>query len=276
VSVPVRDPRPVTPSTILASELDAVCRDLEDTPGVDARTLARLVRARDLAGGLDPYLDRCTTAESPALADLARRTAAYDWQQGLEQEMLSGHVEGRLLQFLLRMSGARRVLEIGMFTGYSALAMAEALPSDGVLVACEIDSVAAGFARQAFAACAAGAKVTVELGPALDTLHALAEAADRDPREAFDFVFVDADKPGYRSYLDLLLDTPVLAPDGVIALDNTLMQGEPYLEGVSMSVNGAAIAEFNRSVSDDPRVEQVLVPLRDGLTLIRRVDAGCR
>lgn len=275
MSVPVR-PRAVTPSTILAEELDALCRSLQDTPGVGAQTLARLAHARDLASGLDPYLDRCTTAESPALADLAERTAAYDWRQGLEPEMLSGHVEGRLLQFLIRMSGARRVLEIGMFTGYSALAMAEALPSDGILVACEIDATAAEFARQAFATCAVGAKIAVEVGPALETLHTLSEAADRDPRAAFDFVFVDADKAGYPSYLDVLLDTPVLAPDGVIAVDNTLMQGEPYLEGQPMSANGAAIAAFNRSVSEDPRVEQVLVPLRDGLTLIRRLDAGCR
>lgn len=276
MTVPVRDPRPVTPSTILARELDAVCLRLADTPGIDAQTLARLARARDLACGLDPYLDRCTTAESPALAELAQRTAAHDWQQGLEQEMLSGHVEGRLLQFLIRMSGARRVLEIGMFTGYSALAMAEALPSDGILVACEIDQGAADFARQAFDTCGAGGKITVEVAPALETLHRLAEAADLDPRAAFDFVFVDADKPGYPAYLDMLLDTPVLAPDGVIAVDNTLMQGEPYLEGEPMSANGAAVAAFNRRVSEDPRVEQVLVPLRDGVTLIRRVDAGCR
>lgn len=276
MSAPVRDPRPVTPSTILARELDAVCRQLETTAGTDPQTLARLARARDLACGLDPYVDRCTTAESPALAELAQRTAAYDWRGGLEQEMLSGHVEGRLLRFLVGMSGARRVLEIGMFTGYSALAMAEALPSDGVVVACEIDADAAEFARTAFAGSSAGAKITVEVGPAPDTLRALAEAADRDPRAAFDFVFVDADKAGYAQYLDLLLDTPLLAPDGVIAVDNTLMQGEPYLPDVPRSANGAAIAAFNESLSEDPRVEQVLVPVRDGVTLIRRVDAGSR
>lgn len=276
MSAPVRAARPVTPSTILARELDAVHRQLETAQGVDAQTLERLAHARDLACGLDPYVDRCTTAESPALAELARRTAAHDWQRGLEQEMLSGHVEGALLGFLIRMSGARRVLEIGMFTGYSALAMAEALPSDGVLVACEIDRKAAEFAQEAFASCPAGDKITVAVGPAVDTLHRLAEAADRDPREAFDFVFVDADKPGYGHYLDILLDTPVLAPGGVIAVDNTLMQGEPYLDGASPSPNGAAIAAFNRGVFEDPRVEQVLVPLRDGVTLIRRVDGGRR
>jgi len=89
-------------------------------------------------------------------------------------------------------------------------------------------------------------------------------------------VFIDADKPGYTRYLEMLLDSDLLAPGAVIAVDNTLLQGEPYVPSGPLSVNGAAIATFNAAVAGDPRIEQVLLPVRDGLTLIRRADAGPR
>jgi caffeoyl-CoA O-methyltransferase len=262
-------PRPVTPIGILAAELDAVLDGARDG-ALDAATLERLRAARDLAAGLDPYLARCTTPESPALADLARRTAAHDWRThpgdaGLEQEMLSGHVEGQLLRTLVHATRAASVLEVGMFTGYSALAMAEAVGDAGRVVACEVDADVAAFAQECFTASEAGARIEVRVGPAADTLRALAAAG-----ETFDLVFVDADKAGYRDYLDLLLGTDLLAAYGLVVVDNTLMQGRPWLPGTH-TANGAAVAAFNEALATDPRVEQVLVPLRDGLTLIRRV-----
>lgn len=265
--------RPVTPSTILAHEL-AELSALADG-GADPELAARLRAATALAAGLEPYLGRCTTPESPALAALARRTRERDWAGragdgvvvALEQEMLSGHVEGQVLRFLVHATRARRVLEVGMFTGYSALAMAEALPEDGEVVACEIDPDVARFAQECFAASPAGGRIAVRVGPALDTLRDLAATG-----APFDLVFVDADKAGYRAYLDAILDGGLLAPHGLVAVDNTLMQGEPYLPG-ERSGNGAAIAAFNEAVAADPRVEQVLVPLRDGLTLIRRAGS---
>lgn len=268
--------RPVTPTTILAAELDAVCDELDSVAGVPAPVAARLRRIRDLAVGLDGYVGECTTPESADLARLARRTAATDWAHRdappqavfLEQEMLSGHVEGQALKFLVRLSGATRVLEIGMFTGYSALAMAEALPPGGSVLACEVDAEVARFARECFDESPVGDRITVAVGPAMDTLRAQAESFDGVP---FDFVFIDADKAGYRGYLDFLLDSPLLGRDAVIAVDNTLMQGQPYTGG-ERSPNGEAIADFNRAVADDPRVEQVLIPLRDGVTLIRRIS----
>ncbi len=268
----VATPRPVTPSTILAQELTEICRDLEAGSGVDPALLDRLRRSRDLAAGIDPYLDACTTRESPALAALARRTREADWSMsplgaGLEQEMLSGHVEGQVLKFLVHLSRASHVLEIGMFTGYSALAMAEALPEGGRVVACEVDPDVARFAKECFETSDVGGRIEVALGPASETITRLAATNHR-----FDLVFIDADKSGYLGYLQQLLDGHLLALGAVIAVDNTLMQGRPWLLGDEMTSNGAAIAAFNSALADDNRIEQVLIPLRDGLTLIRRVD----
>ncbi|MBV8862675.1 MAG: class I SAM-dependent methyltransferase [Mycobacterium sp.] len=245
-------------------------------PGIDRDFVQRLAHVRDLTAGLDPYLERCTTPESSELAALARRTREVDWQQGeydgelrLEQEMLTGHVEGQLLKFLVHLADARRVLEIGMFTGYSTLAMAEALPDDGIVVACEIDPWAAQIARECFARSAAGHKITVEIGSALETLRKLA-SVDNSALTPFDVVFIDADKAGYLDYVGFMLDSELLTPRAIIAVDNTLMQGRPYTTNCGRSANGSAIARFNSAISADPRVEQVLIPLRDGVTLIRR------
>jgi caffeoyl-CoA O-methyltransferase len=266
--------RPVTPVGILAAKLESLVRQVGSSEHVDPAFKTELHQAYELANGLDPYLDLCTTPESPALSALVQRTNAEDWLKRfsdgetvkpLEQEMVSGHVEGQFLKFLIHSTKARRVLEIGMFTGYSALAMAEALPADGEVVACEVDAYAAEFAQKCFRESTAGHKISVKVAPAIETLKQL--AADG---EVFDLVFIDADKAGYLDYLDLLLTTGLLAPNGSIYADNTLMQGQPYLTGTA-TPNGVAIAKFNQAVADDPRVEQVLIPLRDGITLIRRV-----
>lgn len=262
--------RPVTPMGILARALEGACENLASVAGVPAGVLDDLGRARALAGGLEPYLGRCTSPASPALQRLADRTRAHDWTQhdspggNLEQEMLSGHVEGQLLAFLVRLTRATDVLEVGMFTGYSALAMAEALPTDGRLVACEVDPDVAAFARECFDQSPAGDRIDVVVGPAAQTLARLA-----DQGRAFDLVFVDADKGGYLDYVRTLVDTDLLAPAGLICVDNTLLQGETYAGGEPSSP-GRAITDFNLAVAADPRVEQVMLPLRDGLTLIRR------
>ncbi len=262
-------PRPVTPAGILAASLERLVRRLDD--GFDPGFAAELRAASELASGLDPYLVRCTTPESADLRSLAERTHAEDWQRYgidtglvLEQEMLSGHVEGRLLQMIVHAVRARRVLEIGMFTGYSALAMAEALPGDGLLVACEIDADVAAFATRCFEKSASGKKIDVRVGPAMATLADLATAGER-----FDLVFIDADKAGYGDYLSTVLETDLLTPNGLVCVDNTLMQGQPWTS-TAPTANGTAIAAFNDRVAADPRLEQVLLPLRDGLTLIRR------
>ncbi len=255
--------RPVTPVGIAAALLTSVESRLV---GADPDVSADLARARHLLQGLDDYVARCTSPASAALVALEDRTRAEPWEGHLEQEMLSGHVEGAFLRMLVAITGARRVLEIGMFTGYSALAMAEAMPADARLVACEVDARAAAIAREGFAASSAGGVIDIRLGPAVDSLRELGLEG-----ECFDLVFIDADKTGYGDYLDLLLDLDLLAEGAVVCVDNTLFQGVPW-GSTPPTANGAAIDAFNARVCADDRLEQVLLPLRDGVTLIRRVS----
>ena len=265
--------RPVTPLGILVQQLEQLQSDVENE-SVSAQFKAALAQATQLAAGLDPYIESCTTPESAALAQLTKATQQEDWSchfdsgetvKALEQEMLSGHLEGQLLKMLVAISGAKRVLEIGMFTGYSALAIAESLPPNGILIACEVDDYAAQFATRCFKASPAKDKIQVKVAPAAETLQQLIKT-----EEPFDLVFIDADKGGYINYVNLLLETQLLAPNGFICVDNTLMQGQPYLGEEQWTDNGRAIAQFNQFITEDNRVEQVMLPIRDGFTIIKR------
>lgn len=268
--------RPVTPLGILTEKLEKAVQLIEQGD-VSPEVALSVKQAYQLATGLDPYLEDCTTSESEALATLAKKTQQEPWSQRfsdgetvrqLEQEMLSGHIEGQTLKLFIQMMKAKNVLEIGMFTGYSALAMAEALPEDGKCIACEVDEYVAEFAQNCFNASPHGDKIQIKVAPALETMKQLADAG-----ESFELVFIDADKTEYIDYFNLLLDRNLLVPGGFIAVDNTLLQGQPYLPPQQRSKNGEAIAQFNRFVAADPRVEQVLLPLRDGLTLIHYLAA---
>lgn len=274
-SMTVAAPRPITPVGIAVEHLAAAIAQLPQAANIPDDLTMHLQKALLLMAGLDGYLERSTTPESPQLTEIAKKTQYEQWQakftdgetvRPLEQEMLSGHVEGQALKMFVQMTGATRVLDIGMFTGYSALAMAEALPDNGCLVACEVDPYAAQFAQNLFQRSPHGYKIGVELGAALETLDQLMAS-----RVSFDFVFIDADKQEYVEYYHKLIDSELLAPKGYICVDNTLFQGQVYLPESEQSSNGRAIAHFNQVVADDPRTEQVLLPLRDGLTLIRRV-----
>jgi caffeoyl-CoA O-methyltransferase len=273
VSKAEKTARPVTPLGILVQQLEHILNAAK-TESISTEFKTYLDKAYHLAAGIDPYLEDCTTSESAALANLVKKTQEEDWSKhfddgatvrALEQEMLSGHIEGQLLKMLVSLSKSQQVLEIGMFTGYSALAIAEALPDDGCVVALEVDNYVAQFAQKCFAASPHGKKIEVRVAPALETMQ---ELADRG--RSFNLVFIDADKTEYIDYLNLLLDTSLLAPDGFICADNTLLQGQPYLPEAQRTANGRAIARFNRFVAEDSRVEQVLIPLRDGLTIIKR------
>uniref|UniRef100_A0A8C9S6V7 D-arabinitol 2-dehydrogenase [ribulose-forming] n=1 Tax=Scleropages formosus TaxID=113540 RepID=A0A8C9S6V7_SCLFO len=244
-----------------------------DHPGVPEDLRSNLQKALNIASGLDSYLEMTSSPESQPLAELYRKTIEHDWKKAFEEgktsfrlpkECITGHVEGQVLKMLVRVSGARRVLEIGMFTGYGALSMAEGLPEDGRLVACEMEPYLKEFAQPVFDSSPHGRKITVKTGPAMRSLKELAAAG-----EQFDVIFIDADKANYINYYTLILERNLLRPDGIICVDNSLFKGSVYLPD-SDDRNGLALREFNRTVREDPRVEQVILPVRDGISVIRR------
>ena len=203
---------------------------------------------------IEAYAARNSTALPPLLEELIATTHE---KMGGRALMLSGQVEGLLLQTLVASTGARRVLEIGMFTGFSALMMAEALPDDGRLITCDVDPNAIAIAKSFFARSPHGRKIEVREGPALETLKTL--------EGPFDLIFIDADKENYAGYYEGAL--PLLAPKGVIAVDNVLWSGR-----VLDPQNDAdrAIVAFNNHVQRDERVTNVILTVRDGVMLIRK------
>ena len=207
---------------------------------------------------IEAYAAEHTTAEPDHLAALAIETR----ERMSAPQMLSGHVEGRFLETLVFTTGARRVLEFGTFSGYSALAMASALPDDGRLVTLEVDPERAEVARRHFSQHPAGDRIELRLGPALESVQALGD-------ERFDLVFIDADKPSYLSYYEASLER--LSERGLIVVDNTLWSGDVVPERQpEPNESTRALREFNDSVARDESVVCVILTIRDGVTLIRR------
>ncbi|PCC67931.1 caffeoyl-CoA O-methyltransferase [Nannocystis exedens] len=206
---------------------------------------------------LAAYVDAHTTAESPLLARLRAETQA----SLAAPQMQVGHVEGALLRILVAISRARDVLEIGTYSGYSGLAMASALPDDGKLVTCDIDPVATAVARRYFAESGHGHKIDLRLAPALDTIAELAAEGRR-----FDLVFIDADKHNYVNYWNAAL--PLVPVGGLVVADNTLWSGKVV---APKDDKDRAIVAFNSHVAADPRVEHVLLSVRDGIMLARKL-----
>jgi caffeoyl-CoA O-methyltransferase len=199
---------------------------------------------------IEEYVTRFSSPHEPLLAELSQETA----DELGSTAMLTGPVAGRLLELLVWFGRPRRVLEIGTFSGHSALAMAAALPEGGRIDACELDPERAAFAQRYFDRSPHGSTITLHVGPALDTVNGL----DGE----FDLVFIDAEKEGYVGYYEAVL--PRLTERGLIVADNTLANGR-VVEGERPD-----IADFNEHVAADPRSIQVVLSVRDGMTVIRR------
>jgi caffeoyl-CoA O-methyltransferase len=203
--------------------------------------------------GIEAYAEAHTTAPDPLLAELAAETRATM----SAPQMLTGTIEGRFLELLVFASGARRVLEIGTFTGYSALSMAAALPPDGRIDTCDVEPRHAEVAQRYIDRSPYADRITIHLGPALETIGRL--------QGEFDLVFVDADKENYANYYEAVL--PRLSERGLLAIDNTLWSGkvlDPQEE------SDRAIAALNDRIAADGRVVAVQLTVRDGITLVRR------
>ena len=212
-------------------------------------------RTLQLTDRLVDYVHRYGVREHPVLARLRERTAPMP-----EHSMQIGPDQGAFMAMLVRLTGARRILEIGTFTGYSSTAMALALPPDGRITCLDISREWTAIARQAWADAGVADKVELRLGRATKTLATL-------PDDAFDLAFIDADKPGYDAYYEGCLR--VVRPGGLIVLDNVLWSGRVAEDG-QPDENTAFLRAINEKIAADERVDHVLLPLADGLTLARR------
>jgi caffeoyl-CoA O-methyltransferase len=208
-----------------------------------------------VAHDIEDYAQAHTTPPTPLLAELAEETRATL----RAPQMLTGTVEGRFLEFLVFASGARRVLELGTYSGYSSISMAVALPPGGRIDSCEIDPSHADVAHRYIERAGYADRITIYLGPALETIERL--------EGEFDLVFIDADKENYKNYYEAVL--PRLAERGLIAVDNTIWSGRVLDDG-DESESTLAIRDFNEHVRADSRVTSVMLTVRDGITLIRR------
>jgi caffeoyl-CoA O-methyltransferase len=209
---------------------------------------------------LDDYLlAHLSPGSDPVAADLARRTAA---RFGTGAAMNIGEDQGRLLRLLVEISGARRVIEVGTFTGMSALWLARGLPSGGTLTCFEIDPECIEIARPAWSAAGVADRISVVIGPAAAGLAALPE------EPSIDLAFVDADKPGYAGYVEALL--PRLAPAGLIVIDNTLWGGA-VAHPAADDESTRALRALNDDLAGRVDLEVVILPVGDGLTIVRRV-----
>jgi caffeoyl-CoA O-methyltransferase len=204
---------------------------------------------------IESYVDAHTRSEPEVLAQLNHET----WQKMIAPRMLSGHFQGRLLSMISHMIRPRRILEIGTYTGYSAICLAEGLQENGVLITIDINDELKWIQDKYFALSESGSRIERHFGDALEFLSTLNTAPD--------LVFMDADKQQYLRYYDLLMQ--IMKPGSYILIDNVLWSGKVLHEPPPHDVDTRVMRELNERIVNDPRVENVLLPVRDGLQLIR-------
>lgn len=237
---------------------------------VPVAVISGLEKVGELMKKRDDYCDQKTAGPSEAMAALIKDTLEHPWKQLYNEEktkwdinpvMMSGNLEGYVLKFLVNASKAKKVLEVGLFTGCSALGMAEVMPNDGKVVTCEFDPYLAKLARTYMDRSPHGKKVQILIGSALDTIKDLAKSG-----EQFDFIFIDADRPGKSEYFHIALNN-LLAPGGTIALDNALSGGKSYMTDTP---HDDRIKDVNEIIATREDIYHVLLPVRDGIMLVRR------
>jgi predicted O-methyltransferase YrrM len=205
---------------------------------------------------LDEYISAHTTPENDALEAISRDTHVHV----LNPHMLSGHIQGRLLSMLSHMIHPRRILELGTFTGYSALCLAEGLTDDGLLITVEHNDELEETIRRNLSRSSLKDRIELRIGDCKLVIG--------DLKDSFDLVFIDADKREYCAYLELVL--PLVPVGGFILADNTLWDGHVIDEAYNKDKQTQGLRAFNETVARDERLEQVILPVRDGLTLIRK------
>lgn len=212
---------------------------------------------------LSEYIEQHSSPESDVLQKITRSTHL----EVINPRMSSGHVQGRVLSMISQMIHPERILELGTFTGYSALCLAEGLTDNGTLITIEHNDEMEDAIRRNLALSPIGRKVQLVIGDAKEELRLLGEEAIRLQGMAFDLAFIDADKKEYCDYLDLVL--PLMRPGGWILADNTLWDGHIIDPAYDKDKQTVSLRAFNDKVAQDERLEKVILPLRDGLTIIR-------
>lgn len=206
---------------------------------------------------LEQYVETMSSPEDALLRELERET----YLRVINPRMISGHIQGKFMEMLVRMLRPHRILEIGTFTGYSALCMAAGLDDGGIIDTCEIDDELEEIIRSFFDQSQHGGKIRLHIGSALEIAPTLGER--------YDLVFMDGDKREYTAYYDMLMDNGLVGSGSFILADNILWYGkvvEPVAKGDKQT---QAIVDFNRMIREDERVENVIIPIRDGINLIR-------
>lgn len=216
-------------------------------------------RSGHLSDAIETYIQAHSTPPDQLLADLADETRR---KFGQAAEMQIGPDQGTFMRLLGRLTGAVRALEVGTFTGYSSICIARGLAEGGRLLCCDVDDEFTAVARHYWKRAGLEPMIELRLGPAADTLRGLPEGT------SFDLAFIDADKTGYQDYWELIV--PMISAGGVILADNTLSSGRVAEAGAD-GENVRAIRAFNDLVRADARVEVVLLPVGDGLTLARKL-----
>merc|ERR1711972_437365 len=246
----------VTPMDRAVTSLATACGCCRN----DKKARSNIMDAQLILDGLSTMSARYTSQPSADLKKISLETAKTNstWEtlekQGstsrlMEAEMISGQVEGQLLQFLVRFGRVTTALDIGTFTGYSAVALAEALPETGRVVTLEREAEAARMAAANWFSSPHASKIVSQ--------------------EGFDLIFLDVDKPGYLALYERLMESGLLKVGGLLVVDNTMYKGEEILG--ELSENGKGIRAFNEALLNDDRVSQVMLPLRDGVTLVHRM-----
>lgn len=274
----IRKENYAVPEVSLPTNLPKVEKFIPDTPNERLQNL--LQEATALCTESETYLKECTSKPSKETDALEDKTRSSDWvtlsENGetmfeFSERWTTDVVEAKMLGMFAYMLKAKRVLEVGMFTGYGTLTIAESLPADGRITALEIDPFLKKFSEPLFKASPHGHKINVQIGDALKSIQ------EWPVDDKIDMVFIDADKGSYAAYYETIISRGLLAPGGVIVVDNTLFKGTPYIgkgkfDNHGWNGGGAAIANFNEYVAKDDRVEQVMLPVRDGVTIVRLKD----
>ena len=207
------------------------------------------------------YIEDHATKPSEALDWVVKQTHI----RTNHARMLSGHTQGQMMRMMVQMIGAKRVLELGTFTGYSAICLASALPEDGHLDTLELNDELEDLILEGFERAGLEDKISIHIGDCKETLLKL-----REQMEVYDIVYIDANKREYCEYYDLVFD--MVRPGGLILADNVIWDGKVCMDPLPQDKQTLSIVRFNDMVSADPRVESVILPIRDGINVIRKKD----